>query len=151
MATVLREYAAEPRLDLARVLKMVLVHDLVEIDAGDTYCYDAQALKDQSQRERQAADRVFGLLPPDQARELKGLWEEFEAAETAEAQFAATLDRLQPLLHNVQTGGGSWQQHGVRKAQVLARNLGGRQGSPDLWSYANELIEQAVRDGVLAE
>jgi putative hydrolase of HD superfamily len=151
MAFLLAEHANAPGLDLLKVVRMVILHDLVEIDAGDTFCYDAEGVQDQHLRERRAADRIFGLLPEDQAASFRSAWEEFEAGETPEAQFAAAIDRIQPMLNNLHTGGASWQRHGVRKAQVQERNAGGRAGSTALWAYAERLIEEAVRRGILAE
>jgi putative hydrolase of HD superfamily len=149
MVLLLGEYAAEPEIDRLRVIKMLLIHDLVEIDAGDTYCYDEQGARDQEQRERQAADRVFNLLPADQAAELRALWDEFEARRTPEAQFAAALDRLQPLLHNYQTGGRVWQENRIVSDQVRRRMRPMRAGAPPLWRYAAELILKAVKKGFL--
>jgi len=151
MAMVLVEYAAEQDLDLLRVLKLVLVHDLVEIDAGDTYAYDEAAQADQPQRERIAADRVFRLLPADQAAEFRGLWDEFEARSTPEARYAAALDRLQPFLHNYHTQGKAWQQHGVTSDMVIARTRSIADGAPALGSYVQGLIREAVARGYLAE
>lgn len=150
MAILLREYAAVKDLDLARVIEMVLVHDLVEIDAGDTYCYDEAGNAGRPERERAAADRVFGLLPPDLAGRVRGLWEEFEARRTGEARFAAALDRVQPLLHNYYTGGVVWRAHGIGQDRVRERNRHIEEGSPVLWEYAERLIRQAVEDGLLA-
>lgn len=149
MAILLHEYAAEA-VDVLRVVKMVLVHDLVEIDAGDTFCYDAEGAKDKAQRETAAAERIFPLLPPDQAAEVRALWEEFEARRTPEARFAAALDRLQPLLHNYHTQGFAWRQHGVTVDRVLDRNRHMDEGAPALWAYAKAFIEDAVRRGYLA-
>jgi len=151
MAVLLLEYAEEPGLDLLRVLKMVLVHDLVEIDAGDTYAYDAQGALDQQQREQAAAERIFNLLPPDQAEEIRGIWDEFEARETPEARYAAALDRLQPLLHNYHTQGKAWLEHAVRSGQVFRRNAPAADGSKVLHEYAEGLIRRAVEKGYLAE
>lgn len=150
MAMILSEYATEG-IDLLRVLKMVLAHDLVEIDAGDTYCYDEDANHDKLQREQKAAERIFGLLPEDQAAELRVLWDEFEARETAEAKFAAALDRLQPLLNNYRTRGQMWRKHGVKSGQVIARNRLIEEGAPDLWEYAGGLIRDAIERGYLAK
>ena len=150
MAVLLAEYASDKGLDLLRVVKMVLVHDLVEIDAGDTYIYDEAGMKDKAERELAAADRVFGLLPPDQGAEVRGLWEEFEARDTPEAQFAAALDRLQPLLHNYHTQGAQWLKHGVTADRVLAVNRTMAAGAPELWAFAEQLIHDAVRKGYLA-
>ena len=119
MCLLLHEYAADRNLDSLRVLQMLLVHDLVEIDAGDTFVYDEAAAIDKESRERAAADRIFGLLPPDQAGEMRSLWEEFEARQTPEARFAASLDRLQPILHNYHTQGRAWRDHGVTADRVL--------------------------------
>jgi putative hydrolase of HD superfamily len=147
MALILSEYA-ESDVDLLRVLKMVLVHDLVEIDAGDTYCYDPVETQDQAEREGKAADRVFGLLPEDQTQELKGLWEEFEARKTAEARFAAALDRLQPIVQNYHTEGAMWKKNGISRGQVVARNQPIEDGSPRLWEYVVQLLDDAVKKGM---
>lgn len=149
MAVLLHEYAATPDIDVLRVIKMLLIHDLVEIDAGDTFCYDAAGVAEQSVKERVAADRLFGLLPADQAETLRGLWDEFEARETPHARFAHALDRVQPLLNNLQTGGGSWKRHAVRVSQVLERIAPVRDGSPALHEYACSLVEQAAGAGLL--
>jgi putative hydrolase of HD superfamily len=149
MALILGEYADGGGIDLLHVIRMVLVHDLVEIDAGDTYCYDEAGYADKTQRETMAAERIFNLLPADQAGEIRALWDEFEAAATPEARFANALDRLQPLIHNVFTNGRMWQKHGIVKSQVIDRNSKISDGAPDLWRYARELIEQAVADGHL--
>jgi putative hydrolase of HD superfamily len=149
MAVLLREYANDPRLDLARVIKMVLVHDLVEIDAGDTYCYDDRGNRDKAEREAAAADRLFALLPGDQSSDVREMWNEFEARETPEARFAAALDRLQPLMHNYFTGGQIWQKHGVASGKVRDRNRHIEDGSRMLWEYADSLIRSAVDHGFL--
>jgi len=149
MALVLAEHSNE-EIDSFRAAKMALIHDLVEIDAGDTYCYDEAGNRDREERERKAADRVFGLLPDDQARELRELWEEFEARATPEARFAAALDRLLPVLHNCFTEGKSWREHGVTRSMVIARNRPMREGSRSLWRFAEGLIEAAVGKGHLA-
>ena len=150
MAVVLADQAAGTELDLLRVLKMLLLHDLVEIDAGDTFIYDEAAKRDQQQRERLAADRIFALLPPEQEPELRALWDEFEARESAEARFAVAVDRLQPLLLNYVNGGPGWRKHGVTARQVRKINAEIDQGSPALWRYAQELIADAERRGFLA-
>jgi putative hydrolase of HD superfamily len=128
---------------------MVLVHDLVEIDAGDTYCYDAEGIRDQAEREARAADRIFGLLPADQAGEMRDLWEEFEARITPEAGFAAALDRFQPLLHNYLTDGEMWRKHGIGRNQVIERNSPIADGAPRLWAEALARIDDAVKLGIL--
>jgi putative hydrolase of HD superfamily len=148
MALVLAEHANRA-VDITRVVKMALVHDLVEIDAGDTFCYDAVGNEDKAAREAVAADRIFGLLPEDQCRELRSLWEEFEARATPEARFAAALDRLMPLLHNYCSGGKTWQEHGVPAAKVYERNCHIENGSTQLWAVAKSLIEDAIEKGFL--
>ena len=151
MAILLLEHAQQPQLDLLRVLKMVLIHDLVEIDAGDTFVYDDAGAMDKAERENAAADRVFGLLPADQAAELRTIWEEFEARQTPEAKYAAALDRFQPMLHNYRTQGKAWQEHGITADQVIARNQHIAEGSPALWDYAQEFVADAVAKGYLRE
>lgn len=146
MAILLEEYSPRP-VDLGQVLRMVLVHDIVEIDAGDTFCYDVEANLDKAMREEEAAERIFGLLPPEQGFELRSLWEEFEAEITPEARFATALDRLQPLLHNLQTGGGTWRIHGVAREQVLARMQPIRVAMPDLWPFVELSLARAVEQG----
>ena len=148
MAILLAEYA-DPPVDINHVVAMLLVHDLVEIDAGDTPIYDEQARATQSERERRAADRIFGLLPHDQGQRLRALWEEFEAHETPEARFAKAMDRLQPLLNNYFTNGSTWKELGVTQEQVIAINQPIAIASPQLWAYAQELIKDAVRQGYL--
>ena len=150
MALILAEYAREP-VDLSRVLKMVLVHDLVEIDAGDTYCYDEEANRDKAEREKKAADRIFSLLPEDQGAELRLIWEEFEAKQSSDAKFAAALDRLQPLLNNYRTSGRMWLRHGTKKEQVYLRNSPMEEGAPVLWEYAAAMIKDAVGKGWLRD
>ena len=150
LAMVLAEHASAP-VDLSRVLKMILVHDLVEIDAGDTYCYDEKGNRDKAERENRAADRIFSLLPPDQAVEFRSLWEEFESRQTTDAVFAAALDRFQPLLNNFRAGGVMWLKHGIRKEQVYSRNSPMEQGSAVLWDYAERMIEDAISKGWIGE
>ena len=151
MAITLSEYADNPQIDVCRVVKMLLIHDLVEIDAGDTFCYDEHAREDQHERELKAAKRIFNLLPKDQARQLQSLWEEFEGRQTLNAQFANALDRLQPLINNYYTDGKAWKKHGVKRRQVVARNCKIEEGSPELWRYALNLIEDAAAQGILPE
>ncbi len=150
MAILLVEYANEP-VDLLKVVKMLLIHDLVEIDAGDTYAYDAKGHEDKYEREQRAADRIFGLLPQEQGEELRRLWEEFEERRTPEARFAAAMDRLQPVMLNYLTEGVVWRQHGVKSEQVIARNRHIAEGSEVLWEAAAEYIQDAVRKGYLAQ
>ena len=143
MGLLLAEYAEQP-VDLLRLMKMLLIHDIIEIDAGDTYCYDEAGVTDQSSRESEAAERLFGLLPEDQMEEFRELWAEFEERSTAEAKFAATIDRLMPLLHNFHTEGRSWREHGIQKNQVSARNEVMKEGALPLWEFAMSLIDEAV-------
>lgn len=150
MAMLLGDYVNETGVNLGRVVEMVLVHDLVEIDAGDTYCYDDAGNASKRERERKAADRIFDLLPDDLGRRLRALWEEFENRCTPESRFAAALDRVQPLLHNYFTGGVIWSHHGIGCEKVRDRNRHVAEGSATLWEYAELLIRQAVQDGLLA-
>ena len=149
-AMVLAEHANGPQVDVLRVLKMLIVHDLVEIDAGDTFAYDTAAMADQRERETRAAERIFGLLPPDQARDFRALWEEFEDKTTAEAKFATSLDRFQPMLLNCRTEGAAWRRHGVTHDRVLARNAHVADGCVALWEYAVRMLQEAVDAGHLA-
>lgn len=148
MAIVLAEHADE-NLDMLRALKMILIHDIVEIDAGDTFIYDEAALMDQAVRERIAADRIFGLLPDEQATDFRNLWDEFEAGQSAEARFARAMDRLQPLLHNFFTSGGTWHTPGVTSADVLARKRPISAFSDVLWQAAQDIIAEGVKKGFL--
>lgn len=148
MAMLLSEYAREP-VDVLHVIKMVLIHDAVEIDAGDTYAYDTAGNATKRQREEKAADRIFNILPPDQAREMRDIWEEFEACITPEAKFANTLDKVQPLMLNDITGGKAWREHGVSASQVLKRNENTHLGSEELWSHAKSLVEKNIELGNL--
>ena len=136
-------------IDILKVMKMVLIHDIVEIDAGDTYCYDSKGYESKRQREEMAADRLFGLLPEDQCTEYRELWEEFEACETAEARFAAALDRMQPMLLNYTKNGISWQEHGISYQQVHSRNSIIDNGSSELWEYMENLLNDALDKGIL--
>lgn len=149
MAIILAEHSDQP-IDTLHTLKMLLVHDVVEIDAGDTYIYDTAGNEGKAAREQEAAQRIFGLLPADQQGEIHALWQEFEARTTPEARFAAALDRLMPLLHNFHTQGRSWQEHGIHAGQVRARNAHIADGSQALWDYAQGLIQQAVAGNILA-
>ena len=133
------------------MIRLLLAHDLVEIDAGDTYCYDEIGRQDQKAREMKAADRIFSLLPADQADRFRSLWDEYEARKTPESRFANAIDRLQPLLHNYFTRGHTWQKHGIRKKQVIARMKPVDDGSHFLWDYVSRLIDDAVARGFLAE
>lgn len=146
---VLAEHANSPTLDVLRVLKMVILHDLVEIDAGDTFAYDTARMAGQHEREVIAADRIFGLLPPDQAAEFRALWDEFEEKATPEAKFAAAVDRFQPMLLNCHTEGTAWRRHGVTHDRVLARNAHVAEGCQPLWEYVVKMVQSAVDAGHL--
>ena len=146
-AMVLAEHGGD--LDLCRVLQMVLVHDIVEIDAGDTYIYDEKGRETKEERERLAADRLFALLPDDQAGVLRAAWDEFEERRTPEARFAYAIDRLQPLLHNYRTHGAAWRRHGITADQVYDKNHPIGDGAPRLWELARELVETSVQRGDL--
>lgn len=146
----LAEHANWPRLDVLRVLQMLIIHDLVEIDAGDTFAYDTARMVGQHEREALAANRIFGLLPADQAGAFRALWDEFEARQTPEAKFAAAVDRFQPMLLNCRTEGAAWRKHGVTRDRVLARNAYIAEGSTALWEYARQMIEDTVAAGHLA-
>jgi putative hydrolase of HD superfamily len=146
MAILLQEYAEEP-VDLQRTMKMLLVHDVVEIDAGDTFAYDTAGYVDKDAREQKAAERIFGLLPPEQDAELRGLWEEFEARQTPESKYANALDRLQPLLHNTRTEGGTWRIHNVTKDKVIKRMEPIKIAMPRLYPMVEKVIEEACAVG----
>ncbi|MGF1566842.1 MAG: HD family hydrolase [Nodosilinea sp.] len=148
IALVLAEYAPVG-VDLARAIQQVLIHDLVEIDAGDTFCYDVGANQGKAEREQRAADRIFGLLPDPDDDRLRQLWDEFEAQRSPTARFAAALDRIQPLLHNWQTGGGTWKLHGISRDQVMMRMAPVETGAPELWPFVLEVIEECVTAGYL--
>lgn len=137
MVVLLSEYANE-EIDVLKTMTMLLLHDIVEIDAGDTYAYDEAGKATQEERERKAADRIFALLPEDQGKKLRGLWEEFEAQETPEAKFARTMDNLQPMMLNAATDGKAWTEHGVHLSQIMRRNQRTHLGSETLWEYAQE-------------
>jgi putative hydrolase of HD superfamily len=151
MAMVLLEHTPEPRPNLSKVLNMLLVHDIVEIDAGDTFAYDTAGYEDKQEREMKAAERIFGLLPEDQKQELTSLWLEFEERQSLEAKYAAAIDRIQPLLHNYYTGGLSWKKHNVRSSQVLDRISGVADTAPSLYELVTGLIRDAVQKGYLQE
>ncbi len=149
MTILLSEYSNE-KIDVLKTVTMLLIHDLVEIDAGDTYAYDEEGKKTKRAREVAAADRIFGLLPEDQGEKLRALWEEFEDGETAEAKFAHGMDHIQPLMLNAATDGKSWMEHGISLSQVLGRNQNTAEGSERLWEYAyQKFIEPNVEKGRL--
>ena len=148
MAVLLQEYANE-EINLAKALRMILIHDVVEIDAGDTYAYDPNAKQTQKEREKKAADRLFRLLPEDQGQEMRALWEEFEAGETPEAAYARTIDNFQPMLLNDANEGIDWRENKVAASQVLARNKRTAIGSETIWEYMRTIIDRRVADGSL--
>lgn len=148
MAFLLAEYA-DTETDIFKVIKMLLIHDVVEIDAGDTYCYDEEGYKTKADREEKSAQRIFGLLPDDQKNEFYGLWREFEDGQTNEAKFAGVLDRIQPLLLNYSKGGISWQEHGIYAKQVASRNVNTAETSAALSEVINAVIKDAADRGLL--
>ncbi len=150
MTMILAEYATEGT-DIFRAMKMTLIHDLVEIDAGDTFCYDVEGNESKAERELKAATRIFGLLPEEQGKELRSLWDEFEARVTPTSKFAVALDRIQPFLHNRETEGGTWKIHNINRNQVLKRNAPVEEGTPELWDFMLEEIDNCVKKGYLKD
>ena len=150
MAVLLSEYSNE-KIDLVKVITMVLIHDIVEIDAGDTYAYDTLGNQSKREREVKAADRIFNILPKDQAQKLRQLWEEFEAYETPEAKFAHVCDNVQPLMLNDATDGLAWREHDVKKSQVLQRNRRTGEGSQVMMEYINRILDKNVESGNLRD
>lgn len=148
MAILMEEHANEP-VDIARVVKMLLLHDIVEIDAGDTFVYDVAASAVQEEKELAAAQRLFAMLPEEQGKELLELWLEFERAESADAKFGKALDRIIPMLLNYHNNGQSWQEHGVTREQALTVNRKIEYGSQALWDKAQQVIEEATQKGWL--
>lgn len=146
MIYLLKEYANED-FDVAKAMMMALIHDIVEIDAGDTYAYDTKGLSTQKERESKAADRIFGLLPNDQMEHLRALFEEFEEGKTREAKFARTMDNLQPLLLNDYNNGKDWRVHDIKKSQVVNRQKSSQLGSHEIWEFTKGLIEKNVEKG----
>ncbi|MGN0299153.1 MAG: HD domain-containing protein [Lachnospiraceae bacterium] len=147
MTVLLSEYANE-RIDVLKTIIMLLIHDIVEIDAGDTYAYDEKGKQTQREREMAAADRIFALLPEDQGKKMRDLWEEFEASETPEAKFAHTMDNIQPMMLNAATDGKAWVEHSVHLKQILNRNKNTANGSEILWEYGYEnFIKPNVKKG----
>lgn len=146
MALLLKEYAEE-EVDVLKVMTMLLIHDLVEIDAGDTYAYDTEGAKTKQQREEKAAERIFGILPEDQGSYFRGLWDEFEAYETADAKYAHLLDNFQPLLLNDASEGISWREHEVHKVQIYKRNEKIEETSEIIWKKMREVIEKNIKKG----
>lgn len=150
LAWLFREYSNK-EIDLTRTLLMVLTHDLVEIDAGDTYAYDSEGKKSEKQRETKAAEQIFSLLPSDQGSFLMELWQEFDANETPEAHFAHVCDNLQPMLLNDSNGGGDWMEHGIARSQVEKRNEKTAAGSEEIWSYMKKVLDKNVERGSLKD
>ena len=151
MAIILQEHSKHSDINILKVVKMLLIHDIVEIDAGDIFLYDTQAQKTKRENEVKAANRVFNLLPKDQAKNFQNLWEEFEENKTHAAQFANALDRLQPIINNYYTNGEAWKKNKVKKHQIENSNAQIQKGAPTLWEYATELIEKASIQGNLEE
>lgn len=149
MAMLLREYFVHEETDILKSIEMLLIHDLVEIDAGDTFCYDEKGYLDKAEREQKAAERIFGMLPEDQAGKVFSLWKEFEEQTTPEAIFASCMDRFQPLLLNINTKGHTWQKPGVDSQKVLKRNELLKDNMPALWSKVEEMVEDSIQKGYL--
>lgn len=148
MTIILAEHSNHP-IDVLRVLKMVLIHDIVEIDSGDTFIYDTQKNHVNTDEERLAANRIFGILPKEQADELIAIWEEFEAGETNEAKFAKSMDRLEPLLQNTSNNGGTWAEFNVNYSTVYENKQAIENGSDSIWAYAKELLNNSIEKGIL--
>lgn len=149
MTLILSEYANE-EIDVLKTISMLLIHDIVEIDAGDTFAYDEEAKKSQASREEAAADRIFGMLPPDQQEKFRALWDEFEAGETPEAKFAHTMDNFQPIMLNAAVGGKGWSDWETPLSKIMKRNENTAAGSRELWDYSlNNFIMPHVDNGVI--
>lgn len=149
MAMILGKYSNE-KIDVCKVIKMLLTHDLVEIYAGDTFCYDKVGNEDKKERENQAADKIFGMLDEDKGRELRALWDEFEEGQTPEALFAASMDRLQPMLNNYHNNGGTWRKFNVAKEDIYKRIAPVKKSSDDLWEFVENMIEDAANRGLIS-
>lgn len=147
-AMLLSEYAPEP-VDVSRVVRMVLVHDLIEIYAGDTFCYDAEGNKDKAAREKAAADKLYAMLPEEQAAEYRALWEEFDRMDTPDSRFAAALDRVQPIVNNYLTEGHTWKLGQVTSAQVYERMAPVKNGFPKAWEVVEWIIKNSMEKGFL--
>lgn len=148
MALVLSKHSSK-EIDLLKVLKMVLIHDIVEIDAGDTFLYDKEKNHQNTEEELKSAERIFGMLPEAQTEEFMAIWKEFEAGKTDEAKFAKSLDRLEPLLQNASNNGGTWKEYDVRYDKVYEKQQVIQQGSDQLWDYAKQLLNDSVEKGIL--
>lgn len=150
MAMILSEYSNE-KIDTCKVIKMLLTHDLIEIYAGDTFCYDKEGNNDKRERELKAADIIFGMLDEDKGQELRNLWDEFEEMETPEALFAASMDRLQPMLNNYNNNGGTWKQFDVPQSEIYKRIDPVRKSSDELWIFVEKMIESALEKGLISK
>ncbi len=150
MSMILAEYAPEP-IDSLKVLKMLLIHDVIEIDAGDTFCYDDEGNMDKADRETRAAERLFGLLPEDQGIEFRKLWDEFEEASTTESRFANSMDRFLVIFQNYRNGGGTWKLHDIPKSKVMERQMPVKQGAPALWEKVEEVLDRSCSEGFLRD
>lgn len=148
MAMVLSEYSNE-KIDVCKVIKMLLTHDLVEIFAGDTFCYDKEGNNDKRERELIAAEKIFGMLEEDKGKELRALWDEFEEMKTPESLFAASMDRLQPMLNNYHNNGGTWGKFNVAKEDIYKRIAPLKKSSDEIWSFAEKMIEDAANRGLI--
>lgn len=148
MAMVLSDYANE-KIDTNKVIKMVLIHDIVEIKAGDTFCYDSEGAAIKAEKEKRAAQELYGLLPQEQGQHFLQIWEEYEDGQSPEAKFARALDRLMPMLHNYFSEGKTWQEHGITESQVAELNSHIAEGSMELWEYAKDIIKDSVSKGYL--
>ncbi len=148
LAMILEEYSSQ-KVDVTKAIKIALVHDLVEVYAGDTFAYDEKAKQDKRQRELEAADKIFGMLPPEQGAYIRALWDEFEAKETPEAKYANVCDRLQPLMHNYLTDGHTWKEGDVHAPQVLGRMDIIRETAPELWKAVEGMVKISVEQGIL--
>lgn len=148
MALILSDYANE-KIDTCKVIKMLLIHDLVELYAGDTFCYDKKANKDKRERELEAADKISDMLSKDKGNELRALWDEFEEMKTPEALFAASMDRLQPMLNNYKNDGGTWQKFDVPQSDIYKRIAPVKESSDELWKFVNFMLEDALEKGLI--
>ena len=148
MAMVLSEYTNE-KVDLLKVIKMLLTHDLVEIFAGDTFCYDEAGNADKREREIAAAEKIFGMLEADKGQELRALWDEFEEIETPEAKFATAMDRLQPMLNNYHNNGGTWKKFDISQSDIYKRISPVKDSSEELWKFVEHMIEDAFDEGLI--
>ena len=150
MAVILQEYANE-EINILKVMKMLLIHDLVEIYAGDTFCYDEVGYLDKFERESKAAEKIFGILDEEKGNEFKALWLEFEEMETKDALFAASMDRIQPMLNNYYNDGGTWKKHKISKDKIYKRAEPIKESSDKIWAYTEGLIKSAIDKGYVVE